>query len=154
MKNTESTESTTLSRIVSWNKERQLIKKPEIVNETSFIIEELLEMQTAMKSEEAREVAKTLAEDIREMSAGYQPTPNQVIDAAADIIVFATGIIAKMGFDPDMVMAEVQKEIDSRVGDLDETGKWVKDSSPEAKAKRYKASFRKCRTALKGKVCH
>ena len=85
------------------------------------------------------------------MAAGYEPTPHQVVDAAADIIVFATGLIAKMGFDPDSVMAEVQKEIDSRVGSKDASGKWVKDKSPEAKANLYKADFKKCRTALKDK---
>ncbi len=145
------TDETTLSRIVKWNKERQLIKKPELQNEVEFIIEELLEMITPMKSDEAREEAKTIASDMKAMAAGYQPTPHQVVDAAADIIVFATGLIAKMGFDPDNVMVEVQKEIDSRVGSKDASGKWVKDNSPEAKAKRYTADFKKCRTALKGK---
>ncbi len=145
------TDETTLSRIVKWNKERQLIKKPDLQNETAMLIEEIIEMNTPLKSKEAREEAKSIASDIKAMASGYQPTPHQVVDAACDLIVFATGLIAKMGFDPDSVMEEVQKEINSRVGGIDETGKWVKDNSPEAKTKMYTADFKKCRTALKGK---
>lgn len=138
-----------LAEIVEWNKERQLIgKNVDIQMETSFILEELLEMSTTMKSEEAREVSKELAADIKEMSAGYQPTPSQICDAACDIIVFATGIIRKSGYDPDLAMEEVLKEINSRIGADDGTGKWVKDKSPEAKANWYKADFTKAKKPL------
>lgn len=51
-----------------------------------------------------------------------------------------------MGYDMFACMQEVIKEISSRTGAYDESiGKWVKDTSPEAKAKWYKADFSKCR---------
>jgi hypothetical protein len=144
--NTENTKTSVLAGIVEWNKERGLLKKDvNIEMETSFIVEELLEMQTAMKSDEAREVAKDYAEDLASLAQGYQPTPHQVVDAACDIIVFATGIIAKMGYNPDLAMDEVLKEINSRVGGPDGTGKWVKDKSPEAQANWYTADFKKAK---------
>jgi hypothetical protein len=41
-------------------------------------------------------------------------------------------------------MDEVLKEIESRVGTIGPDGKWYKDKSPEARAKWYKAQFKKC----------
>jgi predicted HAD superfamily Cof-like phosphohydrolase len=68
------------------------------------------------------------------------------VDAMADIIVFAYGELAKYGYDGDKVMAEVIKEISSRVGAYsEETGKWQKDKSPEAQANWYTADFTDCK---------
>lgn len=68
------------------------------------------------------------------------------IDAMADMIVFAYGEMAKYGYDGDKVMDEVIKEISSRTGAYNpEVGKWLKDKSPEAQAKWYKADFSKCK---------
>lgn len=68
------------------------------------------------------------------------------IDAMADIIVFAYGEIAKYGYDGDKVMAEVIKEISSRVGAYNpDTKKWQKDKSPEAQANWYEADFSNCK---------
>jgi len=64
-------------------------------------------------------------------------------DAYADIIVFAVGSLLKLGYDPECVMNEVVKEISSRTGKVID-GKFVKDKSPEAQAKWYKADFPKC----------
>ncbi len=129
-------------RIVKWNKERHLTENGiDIFNETCFIIEELLELQTPLKSVEARLVAEDLANDIKEIAAGYEPNEEQMVDALGDIVVFAVGAMAKLGYTPDAVMHEVLREIESRVGKEDETGKWVKDTSPEAIAQRYKADF-------------
>lgn len=133
-----------LNRIVEWNKERGLDQQEvDISNEVSFIVEELIEMTTQMKSEEARNYAQIVTNNM--FSVDIMPSNEQVADAAADIIVFATGLILKSGFNPEIVMDEVLKEIESRVGSEDETGKWVKDRSPEAQAKWYKANFNKAK---------
>jgi hypothetical protein len=66
-----------------------------------------------------------------------------------DIIVFATGAIRKIGYDPDIAMDEVLKEIESRVGSVID-GKFTKDKSPEAVANWYKADFKKAK--IKEKV--
>ena len=68
------------------------------------------------------------------------------IDALADMVVFCLGEMAKYGYDGDKVMAEVMKEINSRVGAyVPETKKWQKDKSPEAQANWYTADFTDCK---------
>lgn len=132
-------------RIVEWNQERYLIKTPDSINmmkEISFIIEECLEMVTDMNSEQARGMAEELSEQIMAKSNGIDP--KRVVDAACDIKVFSTGIIRKMGYNPDIAMNEVIKEIESRKGKITD-GKFVKDKSPEAQALWYKADFDKAK---------
>lgn len=137
-----------LSRIVEWNKERLLLKTPKDVNlevESSFIVEELLEMNTNLLSDEANERARKLVKK-EILEEWFQSKPEQVVDAAADIIVFATGLIAKMWYDPDVVMDEVLKEIESRKWEIIDW-KFVKFKDEEAKKNWYKADF------LKAKKC-
>lgn len=134
------------SRIVKWNEERLLIKTPKEVNverESVFIVEELLEMNTNLMSDEANVKALDLVrnEIVKEW---YNSTNDQVIDAAWDIIVFATGLIAKLGYDPDKVMDEVLKEIESRKWSII-WWKFTKDKSDEAKKSWYKADFSKAK---------
>ena len=128
-------------RIVEWNEERNLIPSNHEVDlgkEMSFIVEELLEMSTRMNSEEARTKAEALVVIIQDSS--YTPTKEQIVDAAGDIVVFALGLIRKIGYNPTLAMNEVLLEIESRKGSLI-NGKFTKDKSPEAQALWYKADF-------------
>ncbi len=104
--------------------------------ETSFIIEELLESTGHFDSVTARDKANELATDI---VGEPDATPEQVVDAFADIIVFATGAITKLGYDPSKVMEEVYKEVNSRTGQIID-GKFVKN--PDAVL--YQADFSTC----------
>lgn len=127
-----------LTRIVEWNKERGLIERGfNHKKEASFIIEELLESTGTYDSLSAQE-----AVDIHTDAIITQTPENKevLVDAWADIIVFATGAIAKLGYDPAKVMEEVYKEIDSRTGTLIE-GKFVKDPN----AKIYTADLAACK---------
>lgn len=125
-------------RIVKWNQERGLIERGfDHAKETSFIVEELLESTGNFDSITAREKAMVYANEIVGASEG---TEEQVVDAMADIIVFATGAIAKNGYDPSQVMEEVYKEINSRTGQLVD-GKFVKDPA----AKLYEADLKSCK---------
>ena len=47
-----------------------------------------------------------------------------MLDALADIIVIATGEIRKMGYDPELVLNEVVKEISSREQDPFQKARW------------------------------
>jgi predicted HAD superfamily Cof-like phosphohydrolase len=124
--------------IVKWNEERGLIENGfNHEKEASFIIEELLESTGGYDSMSARERAATYAKEIVGNSA---PTDEDVVDAFADIIVFATGAIKKKGYDPSKVMEEVCKEINSRTGKL-EGGKFVKDKD----AILYQADLESCK---------
>lgn len=127
-----------LQKIVQWNKARGLLELPfNHQKEASFILEELLESTGQYDSVSAREQAMFLATEI---IAVPNDNKEQVIDAWADIIVFATGAIAKCGYDPSKVMDEVFKEIDSRTGKMVE-GKFVKDVD----VKLYVADFSVCK---------
>ena len=54
--------------------------------------------------------------------------------------------IYNLGFNWFKSMIETIKEINSRTGQWDESKKkWIKDTSPEAKAKWYKANYEECR---------
>lgn len=127
-----------LQKIVEWNKERNLLALGfNPVKEASFIIEEVLESTGEYNSETARERALRYAE---EMVGGKNVDTEKVVDAYADIIVFAAGAIAKSGYDSSKVMDEVYAEISSRTGKLID-GKFVKDKDVVP----YKADFSKCR---------
>ncbi len=124
-------------KLVMWNKERNLLALGfNHEKEASFIVEELLESTGAYDSVSARERALAIAKDIVGEST---PEPEVALDAWADIIVFATGAIAKLGYDPSKVMDEVYKEINSRTGKMID-GKFVKDTD----AVLYQADFSEC----------
>jgi predicted HAD superfamily Cof-like phosphohydrolase len=126
------------SRVLEWNKERNLLALGfDHHKEVSFVVEELLESTGRHDSVSAREEAEKIAATIVE---GAHATPEQQVDAFADIIVFATGAIAKAGYDPSKVMEEVYKEIHSRTGKLVD-GKFVKDADVVP----YKADFSTCK---------
>lgn len=122
-------------RIVKWNQERANMTFDHH-KETSFIIEELLESTGHFDSVTAREKASELATEI---VGTPDATPEQVVDAFADIIVFATGAITKLGYDPSKVMEEVYQEVNSRTGQIID-GKFVKN--PDAVL--YQADFTNC----------
>jgi len=127
-----------LKKIVDWNNERGLIERGfNHKNEISFIIEELLESTGKYDSITAREESIRIAETI---TNNEDVNKEEIVDAFADIIVFATGAIAKVGYDPDKVMNEVFKEIDSRKGKMID-GKFVKDLDVEM----YKSDFSICK---------
>ena len=68
-----------------------------------------------------------------------------VIDAYADIIVFAINAIEQTGFYAEKVMAETLKEINSRKGAINnETKKWEKYKDDYHKSLWYKAEYSKC----------
>lgn len=59
---------------------------------------------------------------------------------------FCRDLAEKKGYDFFKCMQEVLKQINSRTGAWNENlKKWVKDTSPEAKAKEYQADFSKCK---------
>lgn len=63
----------------------------------------------------------------------------------SEMIVISYDELIARGFDPDMCMDEVMKEINSRTGAYSEkTKKWQKDKSEAAQEKWYKADFTTC----------
>jgi len=120
------------------------------LNETANIMEELLEadgcfITKAQRNKFKKNIDKYLYSVIHELNVySKEPSNEEKVDAYADIIVFCIGAIMKLGYDPECVLEEVAKEINSRTGEIID-GKFQKDTSPEAKAKWYKADFSKCK---------
>jgi len=150
-------------RIINWNKERNMIKTPDELNphkEMSFIVEEVIEGITDLNSEQAREGAQLIVDIIKSnnlkelknlisennlnLDNKYKYNNDRFIDALCDIRVFTVGAITKAGYDVDTAMIETIKEIESRKGSI-KNGKFVKDKSPEAQAKWYKADYNKAK---------
>ena len=126
--------------IIKFQKDRLLDKQQfNFETEVLHILEELVEM-LGYESLYAREKAKTIYQHFR----NYEPVEKEkLVDAFADIIVFSIGSIMKLGYEPRCVLNEVSKEINSRVGSIVD-GKFIKDKSPEAKSKWYKADYKRC----------
>jgi len=132
---------TICNNIYLWNKRKKLLPpalKFDLRRETSFIIEELIEMNNGVSSEEARDIAIKITNDI--VNTQYKPKEKEIVDAAADIIIYTVGLISKLGYDCNIVMDEVLKELLDREGELDKSGKWVKYQK-----KYYKANLSKAR---------
>ena len=126
-------------KIIKWNKERGLLERGfNQEKETSFIVEELLEASGNYNSLDAREKATQYAKEITKDSKGNE---HEIIDALFDIIIFATGAMGKLGYNPTQVMEEGFMEINSRTGVMID-GKFVKDTNAET----YTADFSKCKT--------
>lgn len=70
---------------------------------------------------------------------------NYKVEKLAYVILAAESYLRQIGYDYFKCMDEVLLELNSRVGSYDPSiGKWVKDKSPEAQLKWYKADFNKC----------
>ena len=67
-------------------------------------------------------------------------SPFNKIDALGDRVVYAIEGIEQHGYNAEIVMDEIQKEINSRNGEIID-GKFEKFKTDEAKAKWYKANF-------------
>lgn len=120
-----------------WNEERGLHSLPyDHQKQVSFVIEEIIESLGHLSSEDARTGAEFWAETI----ASEEPrNVEDVVDSWADIIVYATGALLKLGYDPEKVMLEVLKAISSRTGQIID-GKFVKDLD----AVRYEPDYSTC----------
>jgi len=130
-----------IAEIEKFQKDRLLDRQPfDFKTEVLNILEELVEM-TGEESEAARRIAKDIFKNYFENKLIVDK--EELIDCFTDIRVFSIGATMKLGYDPKCVLAEVGREINSRIGRII-NGKFVKDKSPEAVAKWYKANFGKC----------
>jgi hypothetical protein len=119
----------------------------EWLNETTNIVEELLEIDGYSVPSEKRDklkqkVKEKFKEIVNELDLKKE-NKDHPVDGFADIIVFSIGAIMKMEYEPVCVLSEVAKEINSRTGKII-NGKFIKDTSKEAKKRWYKADHSKC----------
>lgn len=63
-----------------------------------------------------------------------------------DVLITCASICEQYGYNFEVAMLETIKEISSRTGTYDENAKkWVKDISPQAKSKWYKADYERAK---------
>lgn len=78
--------------------------------------------------------------------------PKQLLNSAKDAkhqIIYLMAEMHSLGYDPYVSMDETIKEISSRTGKyVEEEKKWIKDTSPEAQAKWYKADYKSARLGI------
>ena len=117
-------------------------------NEAMNITEELLEAKGYDVPKNQRPWLRGFTNYLRSHAATNaalkwkQPTKHDMVDAFADIIVFCVGAIMKLGFDPEIVLEEAAKEINSRKGVIT-NGKFEKYLDDKSKSEWYKADYRK-----------
>jgi len=137
-----------LHEITRFQTDRKLDQKPFDWNiEATNIVEELLEAIGVNDRNVAILAVGDMQLRIREkiqLGLVIAPSLDDQVDAFSDIIVFACGALTKLGYDPERTLMEVAKEINSRVGSMQD-GKFVKDKTLAAKKLWYKANFAKCK---------
>lgn len=130
-----------IDQIANWAVERGIDRQtPSRRGYLLNILEELFEgIGSPCPRDDARHYVDRL------LNEGTQVVGEQAyIDHLADISVFTLTEMLKYGYQPTGVLQEVYREIASRTGGWsDEENKWVKDTSPEAKARWYTAVYRK-----------
>ena len=107
------------------------IKKFKTIEETFVMprLDRLLRAITALADEELR------LKDTSSLDLGF-------------FVFLALEAIEELGFDSFLAMEETIKKINSRKGKYDESlNKWVKDTSPEAKAEYYEPNYDICAIA-------
>jgi predicted HAD superfamily Cof-like phosphohydrolase len=138
-----------IQEIKKFQSDRLLDKQEHnVINEATNIIEELLEIQGYSVPKEKRYQLKIEVENMFKSLINKlelkKENEDGAVDGYADIVVFCVGAIMKLGYNPECVLDEVAKEINSRTGKII-NGKFQKDTSPEAVAKWYKANYDKCK---------
>ena len=145
--------SNTIYELMRFQSDRGLDKKHyNDLNEHVNIVEELIESRDYNVPKENRNrlaaalgffMSDLVNKDIA-IRTDNTVTDEDKVDAYGDIIVFAIGAIMKLGYNPNEVLVEVGKEINSREGEMVD-GKFEKYLDDVHRAKWYKADFTKCK---------
>ena len=107
------------------------------------IIEVVKQPQWYLNNIEALEITITM------LSEDLEKYPNLINELLVNFVGYLFSNIYNLGFDWFKAMQETIKEISSRVGKYDESKKkWIKDKSPEAIAKWYKANYEECKNEM------
>ena len=127
-----------------------LVFSGNIVPISSLISNEIMDIPVPEKH--------TLQFLAKKMSA-YKRVADKVVEgekseeaslALYELFAICEIIAREDGYDLFKSLKEVAKQINSRTGAWSpEKNKWIKDTSPEAKAKEYQANFDKCRLNIR-----
>ena len=131
--------SKVIHQITRWQEKRNLASQQyNPRTEVKNIVEELLEA-IGCKDDD---ITKWITNEIMvHENIAEPPTEEEKVDSYADIIVFCIGAILKLGYEPNLVLKETIKEINSRGGSMGQDGKWQK----EITGNEYKANYSVCK---------
>jgi len=136
-----------IKQIKQWQKDRLLDKQKYIYsNEFVNILEELMESIGIKITKDKRIlIMQDFIKFIFEIEKKYKlkkvkPTNEDKVDAYFDIIIFSIGSIMKLGYEPECVLQEGLKHINSRTGKIVD-GKFQKDLN----VKTYEPEYDKCK---------
>ena len=140
-----------IKQIKQWQKDRLLDKQDyDYINEFVNIHEELLEATGLILNKDCRKLFKLIIQDqLKEIEENVkndhcfskiENTKEDIVDAYFDIIVFSIGSIMKLGYEPECVLQEGLKHLNSRTGKIVD-GKFQKDLN----VKTYEPEYDKCK---------
>lgn len=147
-----------LNNLAKWRSERRLSETNQFNNLKSNISEEIKEYREAKDDNERidalcdilvfiinampKDINAELWGDLIDCIEDRMSYPEFLSFTAREILYE----IITMGYNPYDCMDETIKEISSRTGKWNESkGKWIKDTSDEAKANWYKANYDRCK---------
>jgi predicted HAD superfamily Cof-like phosphohydrolase len=121
-------------------------------NEAKNVLEEICEADGMDIPKEHRSAVfdpilqhmRALVYNITGLKKCATPSVEDRVDAHADQIVFNIGAILKLGYDPEIVLQEVAKEINSRKGEMS-NGKFEKYLGEKHTSQWYKADYSKAK---------
>ena len=127
-----------------------LVFSGNIVPISSLISNEIMDIPTPEKHT-LQFLAKKMSAYKRAADKVVEGEKNEEVSLALYGLFAICEIIAREdGYDLFKSLKEVAKQINSRTGEWSaEKNKWIKDTSPEAKAKEYQANFDKCRLNIR-----
>ena len=139
--------------IMRFQTDRELHLQPySWSNEAKNVLEEVCEADGMDIPKELRSTIfepvlthmRALVKDFMGLKVIGTPSVENRVDAHADQIVFNIGAIMKLGYDPELVLNEVAKEINSRKGEM-LNGKFEKYLGETHTNNWYKANFTNCK---------
>ena len=134
--------------VIRWNLLRNLMDYNDNVERRLFD-EELIEQKVAEDASDIYEIIDALNDQYVVFTGTLAKAGIAGIRIPQDDYRYVKylaipGLVESLGYDFTYNLNETIKEIDSRVGDVDETtGKFEKDKSPEAQANWYKAHYKR-----------
>ena len=133
----------TFDRIKVWSRTRGISQQKVATNNWIVTVDLLKGQHELFKSLKISGYVLNKIEELTEYAEAMRVGDmNEAVDAICDSTIFDMTELDKMGFDNEPCIDEALKVVESRTGSWDDKlGKFVKDTSPEAKARWYKHDY-------------
>lgn len=131
---------TEIERVIAWSDSRGISKQEPFRGSLRVSTNAIRKTHTQLQHEGVSGYVLNKLEELQEYCEATEE--NDRIDAIGDSMIYDMTEMLKEGYDISKVFNEVLIVIESRTGHWDDKlGKFVKDSSKEALARRYKPDY-------------